>query len=409
MQASDPPVSDQPAVQAAAQPATPPALQRKRHPALVVAVVSLVGLVWLAISVRNWMGQTREDLGGRIIAMETRLKTETEQFATAVARVEDANARLVLMEERLKESAAQQQSLEQLYKSLLRSRDETTLVEVEQLINLAAQQLRLLGNIEAAILALQQAESRLGSQDRPGATALRQAIGRDLTRLRSLPRLDLVSLAQSLDEVLRNLDRFPLLSDVKVDAAGTALPVTGDSPASVASSGTSSGSSSAAVLSTSAAATSAPVERDGKEGDAAAPVQAGAGLSIWQLDWWVDAVRTVVQGAWSDIVQLVRVRQVDYPDAMMMSPSQAFFVRENLRLRLLNARLALLSRQQRLLRDDLLAADEWLRRYFDANDVRVAQAQKVLGDIRKVDLAFEMPNLQDSISALGISRRTAER
>lgn len=351
-----------------------PAAPRKRHPAMVVAIVSLVGLVWLAISVRNWMGQTREDLGGRIIAMETRIKTETEQFTAAVAKVDDANTRLLLMEEKLKESAAQQQSLEQLYKSLLRSRDETTLVEVEQLINLASQQLRLLGNIEAAILALQQAESRLGSQDRPGAAVLRKAIGRDLARLRALPKLDLVNLAQSLDEVLRNLDRYPLLSDVKRDpGAGVAVP----RPATDA-----------------ASANQSPV---------------AAELTIWQMDWWVDAVRTVVQGAWSDIVQLVRVRQVDYPDAMMMSPSQAFFVRENLRLRLLNARLALLSRQQRLLRDDLQAADEWLRRYFDANDVRVAEAQRVLGDIRRVDLAFEMPNLQDSISAVRLSRSTTDR
>lgn len=339
---------------------------------MVVAVISLVGLVWLAISVRNWMGQTREDLGTRIVAMETRLKSDMEQFAGAQARFEDATARMVLMEQRLKESAAQQQSLEQLYKSLLRSRDETTVLEVEQLINLASQQLRLLGNVEAAILALQQAESRLGGQDRPGASVLKSALARDLARLRALPRLDLVNLAQQLDEVLRNLDRFPLVSDVRRLAENADATAQAVAPVS---------------------ALAEPLSRP----------------SPWQFDWWVDAFQTVVRGAWSDVVQLIRVRQVDYPDAMMMSPSQSFFVRENLRLRLLNARLALLSRQQRLLRDDLVAADEWLHRYFDANDVRVAQAQRTLGEIRKVDLAFEMPNLQDSLGAVRLSRGSMER
>lgn len=367
----------------------PESAPRKRHPAMVLAIVSLVGLVWLAISVRNWMGQTREDLGSRIVAMEARLKSETEQFAGAVARVEDATARLSLMEQKLKESAAQQQSLEQLYKSLLRSRDETTILEVEQLINLAAQQLRLLGNIEAAILALQQAESRLGSQDRPSFAALKKAINADLVRLRALPRLDLVNLAQQLDDVLRNLDRFALLSDVRRQPGHGAVV--------------------AATPATSLATSPATAPNQDAAGELLQAASTPEAVSMWQWSWWVDAVQTVVRGAWSDIVQLVRVRQVDYPDAMMMSPSQAFFVRENLRLRLLNARLALLSRQQRLLRDDLVAADEWLRRYFDPNDSRVADAQRVFSDIRKVDLAFEIPTLQDSLSALRLSRSSTDR
>jgi uroporphyrin-3 C-methyltransferase/uroporphyrinogen III methyltransferase/synthase len=347
---------------------------------MVLAIVSLVGLVWLAISVRNWMGQTREELGIRIVAVESRLKGETEQFSAAVNRLEDANARLTLLEQKLKESAAQQESLEQLYKSLLRSRDETTIVEVEQLLNLASQQLRLLGNVEAAILALQQAESRLGTQDRPSFVAVRKAIGRDLERLRALPKLDLVNLAQQLDDVLRNLDRLQLLSDVNTDTSGTLMPGADMPVAEIPA-------------------------QDKPQKDK--PAAAAPTFLTWS--WWADAFTTVVRGAWSDVTQLVRVRSVDYPDAMMMAPSQAYFVRENLRLRLLNARLALLSRQQRLLRDDLLASDQWLQRYFDGRDPRVAQAQRVLNDIRKVQLAFELPSLQDSLGALRLNRVATER
>jgi uroporphyrin-3 C-methyltransferase len=41
---------------------------------------------------------------------------------------------------------------------------------------------------------------------------------------------------------------------------------------------------------------------------------------------------------WTDVRQLIRVRSVETPDALMLSPTQAYFLRENLKLRLLNAR-----------------------------------------------------------------------
>jgi uncharacterized protein HemX len=339
---------------------------RKRHPEMVLAIISLVGLVWLAISVRNWMGQTREELGTRIVALESRVKGESEQFNQAVAKVEDANARLLILEQKLKESSAQQESLERLYKNMQRSRDETAIVEVEQLLNLASQQLRLLGNVESAILALQQAESRLGTQDRPSFVNVKRAINRDLSRLRSLPKLDLASLAQQLDEILRNIDKFQLLSDIRSVEPEEAQ-----------------------------VATVTLAEPVAKEFNA--------------MDWIVDALQTVIKGAWSDVTQLVRIREVGNPDAMMMSPSQAYFVRENFRLRLLNARLALLSRQQKLLREDLNAADLWLKRYFDLQDPRVAEAKKVLEGIRQVEVAFELPTLQDSLSTLKLNRTDSER
>ena len=339
---------------------------RKRHPEMVLAIISLVGLIWLAISVRNWMGQTREDLGTRIVALESRVKGESEQFNQAVSKVEDANVRLAILEQKLKESSAQQESLERLYKSLQRSRDETAIVEVEQLLNLASQQLRLLGNVESAILALQQAESRLGTQDRPSFVNVKRAINRDLSRLRSLPKLDLVSLAQQIDEILRNIDRFQLLSDINSEETEDAR--------------------------TAVIAVSEPSNT---------PFNA--------IDWLVDAIQTVIKGAWSDVTQLVRIREVGNPDAMMMSPSQAYFVRENFRLRLLNARLALLSRQQKLLREDLNAAELWLKRYFDLQDPRVAEAKKTLEGIRQVEVAFELPTLQDSLSTLKLNRTDSER
>jgi uroporphyrin-3 C-methyltransferase len=79
----------------------------------------------------------------------------------------------------------------------------------------------------------------------------------------------------------------------------------------------------------------------------------------------VDTWRNWSHEMWDDMRQLIRVRTVDTPEALMLSPSEAYFVRENLKLRLLNARLALLSRNEGTFRDDLGSAQQTLAKYFD--------------------------------------------
>ena len=93
---------------------------------------------------------------------------------------------------------------------------------------------------------------------------------------------------------------------------------------------------------------------------AAAPRPPAAGAPSWRragIGW---------SRAWSTSAQsLVRVTRIDQPEAMLVAPEQAFFLRENLKLRLLNARLALLSRQFDTAQADLRDAQLALDRYFD--------------------------------------------
>ncbi|MBL8423171.1 MAG: uroporphyrinogen-III C-methyltransferase [Candidatus Accumulibacter phosphatis] len=67
----------------------------------------------------------------------------------------------------LAESQSQRAMIEQLYQDLARRRDDWALVEVEQSVILAAQQLQLTGNVRAAVHALQSADARLAASNRP--------------------------------------------------------------------------------------------------------------------------------------------------------------------------------------------------------------------------------------------------
>ena len=103
---------------------------------------------------------------------------------------------------------------------------------------------------------------------------------------------------------------------------------------------------------------------------------------------------------WTDVRQLIRVRSVETPDALMLSPTQAYFLRENLKLRLLNARMALLSRNEAAFRADLIAAQEALVKYFDTRSRVTQSAQNALRQVQANNLAIEMPTLSDSLNAV---------
>ena len=97
---------------------------------------------------------------------------------------------------------------------------------------------------------------------------------------------------------------------------------------------------------------------------------------------------------------LVRVTRIDQPEAMLIEPSQAFFLRENLKLRLLNARLALLSRQFDTVQSDLRIAQQGLERYFDRSARRTTLAGELLRQVSAQTQQSGVPRPDDTLAAL---------
>ncbi len=113
--------------------------------------------------------------------------------------------------------------------------------------------------------------------------------------------------------------------------------------------------------------------------------------------------RTLALDIWSEARQLVRIERIDAPghaDPALLSPSQSFFLRENLKLRLINARLALLSRDGRGFRDDVRQSADWLERYFDGGAKPVQAAVATLKGLSGVDVSVEAPGLNETLDAL---------
>jgi uroporphyrin-3 C-methyltransferase len=330
----------------------------------LVLLAAVVAALWY--DTRGRIGATQEELARRLRDIETESREARTLGRQATDGLREAQAKIGALEARLAESQGQQVALEALYQELSRNRDEWQLAEIEQVLAIAQQQLQLSGNVRAALLALQLAESRLSRTDRPQFLPVRRALTRDIERLRALPALDLPGLSLTLDRLVASVDTLPMAFEERVER-----------PAPVKSAKASGGAASAPAV-----PATAPEEN----------VFERLGSEVWR-----------------ELRQLVVVRRVDSPEPPLLPPPQAYFLRENLKLRLLNARLALLSRDEAGYREDLRTAQGWIQRYFD---VRAKNSQAALAQLKQLSAAsvsFEPPSITDSLEAVRGFKSRRER
>jgi uroporphyrin-3 C-methyltransferase len=337
--------------------AAPPANARgPRHRVTALRAV-LIGLaVLVAAAFYGWFDLRRDALAFRTEVAQ-RLTSSDAALAAARARESDigndlreAQAKLTLLEARLAESQSQQAALEALYREMTPSREELALTEVEQMLSLASQQLTLAGNVQAALAAVQLADAKLARLDRPQYTPLRRALARDMDRLKAVPYVDVAGISVKLDQMLEALDDLRLARDER-------LPAEAPNPSVVNEPG-------------------------------------------WQR---------FLRDAWDELRSLVRIEVSDRPPAPLLTPQESFFLRENLRLRLLAARLALLSRDERSFKTDLHAAREWLDRYFDTRSRPVMTMGTTLEQLEATPMPVDVPDLSASLDAVRLLRAMAER
>jgi uroporphyrinogen III methyltransferase/synthase len=281
-------------------------------------------------------------------AAELRLKMDE-----ALASVHQMSGQFSQLEGKLADAQTAQQALQKQYDDLARNRDDWTFAEVEQMLSAASEQLQLTGNTQLALAALQSADARLAALASPQALVVRRAIAQDIDKLKSVPSVDLAGLAIKLDDAIARIDSLPLAGEAPVVHAAptTAAPATASS--------------------------------------------AAAGEPRWKA-WW----RTISAAVGAELRSVVEVRRIDNADAMLASPDQGRFVRDNVKLRLLSARIALLSRDQTTLKSDLQAADAALTRYFDGSAKSTGTVRELLKQVGDGAASVQAPDINASLQAV---------
>ena len=309
--------------------------------ALLLAVLALLAtaLTWQRVSgMREQLARQSADSSSQAVE------------ALAIARqaqelVRDTAARVALADVRLSEVALQRSQLEDLIQSLSRSRDENLVVDIESAVRLAQQQAQLTGSVEPLVAALRSAEQRVTRAAQPRLAQLLRAIGRDINRITSTAVSDMPALLMRIDELSRLADDLPLANAVAAVSAGGSLK---------------------------------------QQDDGSLP------------SWW----RRGLQLVGDEARNLLRVSRIEQPEAALLSPEQSFFVRENLKLKLLNARLGLLARQLEAARADLASVSMSLNKYFDPASRKTQAAAGLLQQIQGQARSMDLPRVDETLAAL---------
>ena len=331
-----------------------------------MAVVGVLAVVAITLAL---LGQQRiKSLEQELVRRQQDSQGQAIEARALAQQAQDlaraAETKVALLEGRVAETALQRTQLEELIQQLSRSRDENVLADVDAAVRVAVQQSAITGSAEPLAAALRQSEERLARMNQPRVERVRRALARDLDRVRTVAVSDIASLTIKLDEAIRTVDDLPLLAQPERRPAPAARP-----------------------------------------GAASAPAAAGSGAA--SAGWWPwlqTQSAWLGERVWGEVKTLVRVTRIDEPEAALIAPEQAWFLRENLKLRLLNARLALLSRQFDTAQSDLRDAVASLDRYFDRSARRVVLTadlvRQVAGQARQVSL----PRPDETLAALSAAQ-----
>ncbi len=312
--------------------------------AQLTMVVLVIVFLWQWLDGHRAISDMQEQLAKKIAEMDGNSKATQVLLAQDQDQIRDLSAKVATMEARYAETQNQRVALENLYNNLSANSDEAALAEVEQMLLIAAQQLQLSANVRAALIAMQTADSRLQRMNRPALNGLRQVIDNDMDKLRALHETDITGINLQINNLISAVDRMPLAYQQQI-----------------------------------------------ADNQAVAPAAAPKDETAWQK---------VLHAIWGELTQLVRIENTEKAAIPLLPPNQEFFLRENLKLSLLSARLALLSRDEVSYRQGLKTAQLWTARYFDTKSSESRLVSDELKKLAASDISIEMPDISDSLRAV---------
>ena len=318
----------------------------------LAACVVLVGLWQRNEQITREAARRWTDAEARVVQLEQQLK-QTQDLAR------DQIGKAAVLDNKLGEVIGQQGQLERMYKNIAQNSLDVVLADVENSVSIASQQLLVVGNVQGAMLALQDADTVLTRVDQASVSVLRRLLARDIERLKSVPNVDLNQMAARLDAVATGLDQLPMVSSLSPNG-----PPGTDVAEQQSSSST--------------------IER-----------LTSSGLRGW------NAMK-------QELLALLRVKRVDAPDALLLAPEQQYFVRENLRLSLMSARFALLSRNESMFKSDIDRSIKWLGQYYEGSAKPVSTASASLKQLAASKVIVELPSLAEALAAVRSQRSVRE-
>jgi len=368
-------------------------------------------LLAVVIGAGAWFSQKRFDTAGREVATQvqgfTAQLVETKREAKLALGLVESQAKLIVtLQQSLAESKSQFEGLEEAWASFNKGMEDSMLAnDIDRLVTLASQQLRLASNVNNAVMALETALSTLVRADRPRFAAVQRAISADLDRLRSVPLVDVSALSVRLEALATLIGRAPLLvPDAAVPRVAAVTAVVSPAPVAQPAAAQATAVSPAPVAQPAAAQATEAAPAPGAPSGVLQAVTTDplASEAWWDVAWrktviWSKAVAVFVA---KELASVVSIQRVTDASALLMSPEQGAQLRANLRTRVLTAQMALLMHQPSVWRAEIASIEASLTTRYDPKAVDTVAALRLVRELASASVVAALPDMSDSIAAL---------
>lgn len=309
----------------------------------LMILASYVAIFWI------WQQQQSQSEGfSQTLSKSLEGYQDDSQQSLAVAKQADERtvelqAKTLVLDEKISQAIAQQTEMQSLLRKMHEAKAENMISEVEKLVNLADQQLKFSGNLKSAMLALEAADIPLAQSGAPEFIDIREALGNDLQALKEFPAVDMGALSNQLESLMQLTGSLPLLQDQ--DGLSDHEQVAQNTPAS-------------------------------------------------------ESKPTIQENLWKTFQKFIMVEKIDSVAEPLVNVEQKFYLKENIKLRLLTARIALLQRNADVFDQDLAAVKDWMKQYYDLQHPNAEKALALIDTLKSTELGVALPSLQSSLDAI---------
>jgi len=303
---------------------------------LLIAIVLIGGGIFYTAQL---VTQSRDKLGSQVSELQSSqqtLRADAQEYKQSVA------AQLAALQRHQDELTKYIEVIRDSNKHL---RKDWLVLEAEYLIQLANYRLLFERDVNTAIVALNSADVRLKETGDPALLNVRKAIASSVQSLKQIEQVDLAGLSLTLTALNKDLEKLPL-----------------HTPDPVA-----------------------------KAKEASTELQESKQVTSWT---------ELPAAMWRDIKNLIVIRDHEQPVGPLLSPEQRFFLVENLRLQLEQARLAMLSNQPEVYKERIATAISWIEQYYDKEAAVTKSTLDTLRQLQAVAIAPELPDISPSYNAL---------
>jgi uroporphyrin-3 C-methyltransferase len=304
--------------------------------ALIIVLVVTVGGYYLWREIQN----TNEVLVSRFSEMQ-------KNKNAAYGEIQELKKHYNNLSQQINDLQTKNEILNDTFKQIDRQQStsniDIALSEIEYLLIIANHRLILQKDVPTALAAMDSADRRLKGLSDPRIIAVREQLTADINQLRAVNPVDIAGLALYLADLILRVEQLPVRNNI-------------------------------ASMQKQTADTAPSINEDG----------------------W----RHVVSLIWLELKSLVIISRDKEISPVRLLPDEVYFLYQNLRLELVNARLAVLAHDNGNLQASLSNIINWLNHYFNTGEAAVSNILESLQQMQSLQLDPDLPDISSSLESV---------